>query len=79
MAKILIALENIELGGMKRATTVVGNALAASHEVTYYSFSDLPPFYGLSAPLVVASPALRLTSEAHPFKRYAKLLKISHF
>lgn len=75
MAKILIALENIELGGMKRATTVVGNALAASHEVTYYSFSDLPPFYGLSAPLVVASPALRLTSEAHPFKRYAQAIE----
>ncbi|GMA69921.1 glycosyl transferase [Leuconostoc litchii] len=75
MAKILIALESIDLGGMKRATTVVGNALTLNHDVTYYTFSDVPPFYELHAPLIVASPSVKLTSDAQPFERYAKEIK----
>lgn len=70
MVKILIALENISLGGMKRATTVVGNALSQHHEVTYYSFSDIPPFYTLTAPLLSAKNPVTLTNDAQPFEHF---------
>jgi len=73
--KILIALENIGLGGMKRATTVVGNALSLSHDVTYYSFSDIEPFYDLTAPLIIGEMPVILDSSAKPFQRYSKQIK----
>ena len=75
MTKILIALENIGLGGMKRATTVVGNALAQQHNVVYYSFSDLPPFYTLSADLLVAKRPLTLANDAKPYVKYAEQIQ----
>ena len=73
--KILIGLENIGLGGMKRATTVVGNALAATHDVTYYSFSDMPPFYTLAAPLLVSETPVTLDNDAQPFERFAQQIR----
>lgn len=73
--KILIALENIGLGGMKRATTVVGNALSNAHHVTYYSFSDTEPFYDLKAPLVVGKTPRELDNDAKPFQRFATQIK----
>jgi hypothetical protein len=75
MTKILIALENIGLGGMKRATTVVGNALAQQHNVVYYSFSDLPPFYALSAELRIAKRPLTLANDAEPYIKYAEQIQ----
>lgn len=73
--KILIGLENIGLGGMKRATTVVGNALAATHDVTYYSFSNMSPFYTLSAPLLVSQTPVELDNAAKPFQRFAQQIR----
>lgn len=73
--KILIGLENIGLGGMKRATTVVGNALAATHDVTYYSFSAMPPFYTLAAPLMVSPKPVELDNDAQPFQRFAEQIR----
>lgn len=71
MTKILIVLESIELGGLKRATTVVGNALATSDDVTYYSISDATPFYELAAPLITAPRPVKITHDAQPLSRYA--------
>ncbi|WP_270339729.1 glycosyltransferase [Leuconostoc citreum] len=73
--KILMALENIGLGGMKRATTVVGNALAKKHNLVYYSFSDIVPFYTLEAPLLVAKTPCVLDNEARPFERFNDEIK----
>lgn len=77
MTKILIALENIGLGGLKRATTVVGNALVENHEVSYYSFSDLEPFYNLEAPLIFGKTPVTLDNGVKPFERFAT--QISEF
>jgi glycosyltransferase involved in cell wall biosynthesis len=68
---VLIVLENIELGGLKRATTVVGNALSERIPVTYYSMSDAQPFYTLTAPLIVAPRPIKINHEAQPLTRYA--------
>ncbi|MBZ5964049.1 glycosyltransferase [Leuconostoc gelidum subsp. gelidum] len=82
--EILIALENIGLGGMKRATTVVGNALSTRHSVTYYSFSDTEPFYDLEAPLIIGKTPRILDNDAQPFERFDQQIKefeavASHF
>ncbi|MGY3743652.1 glycosyltransferase [Leuconostoc inhae] len=82
--KILIALENIGLGGMKRATTVVGNALSTRYDVTYYSFADMDPFYDLAAPLIIGNTPRTLDNDAQPFERFDRQIKefeavASHF
>lgn len=73
--KILMALENISLGGMKRATTVVGNAMATKHELHYYSFSNIEPFYELKAPLIYSKVPVELNSDKKPFERFEKAIK----
>ncbi|MBU7554423.1 glycosyltransferase [Pediococcus ethanolidurans] len=52
--KILIVLENVVMDGVKRAATVMGNALTEHADVTYYSLEDVTPYYELQAKLVVA-------------------------
>lgn len=52
--KLLIVLENIVMDGVKRAATVVGNALTEYADVTYYSLEDVAPYYELDADLVIA-------------------------
>ncbi|VDG18917.1 glycosyltransferase [Lactiplantibacillus mudanjiangensis] len=52
--KLLIVVENLVMDGVKRASTVLGNALASQADVTYYSLAHPRSFYRLQAPLVVA-------------------------
>jgi len=52
--KLLIVLENVKMDGVKRAATVVGNALTEYVDVTYYSLEDVAPYYELDAELVIA-------------------------
>lgn len=52
--KILIVLENVVMDGVKRAATVLGNALTDQTDVTFYSLENVPPYYELKAKLVVA-------------------------
>ncbi|WP_099973903.1 glycosyltransferase [Lactobacillus terrae] len=54
--KILIALENIVMDGVKRASTVLGNSLNGhnGNEITFYSLSSDKSYYKLTAPLVTA-------------------------
>jgi len=54
VVKILIVIENLIMGGLKRVTTVVGNELAQQADVAYYSLAQTPAFYPLQAPLLVA-------------------------
>ncbi|AMV62335.1 Glycosyltransferase [Pediococcus damnosus] len=72
--KLLIVLENIVMDGVKRAATVVGNALTEYADVTYYSLEDVAPYYELDADLVIAkrpasSHVLNFFGE-NPYERY---------
>jgi len=52
--KTLIVLENVVMDGVKRAATVLGNALTKYADVTYYSLENVTPYYELKAKLVEA-------------------------
>ncbi|MFT8669508.1 MAG: glycosyltransferase [Liquorilactobacillus hordei] len=52
--KILICVENLVMDGLKRVATVVGNELSKKIEVNYFSLSDNPPFFKLTAPLITS-------------------------
>ena len=52
--KILITVENLVMDGVKRATTVLGNALTSQAEVVFYSLAQPRSFYELDAPLLTA-------------------------
>ncbi|WP_048000324.1 glycosyltransferase [Lactiplantibacillus herbarum] len=52
--KILIAVENLVMDGVKRAATVLGNALVSQAEVAFYSLAQPRSFYPLAAPLITA-------------------------
>ncbi len=53
--KILICVENLLMDGVKRVATVLGNALASTEDVTYYSLASTPSFFELNAPLIMAT------------------------
>ncbi len=52
--KILLTVENLVMDGVKRATTVLGNALTSQADVTFYSLAQPRSFYELAAPLITA-------------------------
>ena len=52
--KILLAVENLVMDGVKRATTVLGNALTSQADVAFYSLAQPRAFYELNAPLITA-------------------------
>lgn len=56
---VMMTMENVKMDGVKRASTVLGNALAAESEIDlwYYSLAETTPFFELDAPLIVAQPA----------------------
>ena len=54
MKRVLMAIENLGLGGMKQAATVVGNAMTAFADVQYYQLADVPSYYELQGHLVPA-------------------------
>lgn len=51
---ILICIENLQMDGVKRVATVVGNKLAEKHNLAYYSLSTNESFFHLEAPLIKA-------------------------
>ncbi|MFD1484377.1 glycosyltransferase [Lacticaseibacillus baoqingensis] len=72
--KLMIALENVTMDGVKRASTVLGNALAAHVDVLYFSLADAPRYFTLQAPLLIAEPPadpqlLNFFGD-HPYQRY---------
>ncbi|WP_412988328.1 glycosyltransferase [Pediococcus siamensis] len=72
--KVLIVLENVVMDGVKRAATVLGNALTNDADVTYYSLENVSPYYELKAKLVVAKrPASGHVLNyfgANPYEKY---------
>ncbi len=54
--KVMIALENVVMDGVKRASTVLGNALAQHLDLLYFSLADAPQYFTLNAPLIIADP-----------------------
>ncbi|WP_461213158.1 glycosyltransferase [Lacticaseibacillus sp. GG6-2] len=54
--KVMIALENVVMDGVKRASTVLGNALAQHLDLLYFSLADAPQYFKLDAPLLIADP-----------------------
>lgn len=73
--KVLIALENVVMDGVKRAATVLGNELSKQLDVAYYSLSETVPYYTLEAPLIIAkrpvsSDILNYFGDS-PYERYA--------
>lgn len=54
--KVMIALENVVMDGVKRASTVLGNALTDHFDMYYYSLADAPRYFELDAPLIIADP-----------------------
>ncbi len=72
--RIMIGLENVKMDGVKRASTVLGNSLAATNDVWYYSLADAPAYFDLGAPLLVAqpptSPTLANFFGTHPYELY---------
>ncbi|WP_461215336.1 glycosyltransferase [Lacticaseibacillus sp. GG6-2] len=74
--RVLMTLENVEMDGVKRASTVLGNAMAAHPEIElwYYSLAETAPFFELDAPLLVAKPAASGDCAnffgAHPYQVY---------
>ncbi len=70
--KVMMALENVVMDGVKRASTVLANALTDHYDMYYYSLADAPRYFELDAPLIIADPPTdphRLTSSvANPTK-----------
>lgn len=52
--KILICVENLQMDGVKRVATVIGNKLAEKYELSYYSLSTDKSFFDLEATLIKA-------------------------
>lgn len=71
MKRVLMAIENLGLGGMKRAATVVGNAMTAFADVQYYQLADVPSYYELKGRLVPAKHPVMPENGATPLTRYA--------
>jgi glycosyltransferase involved in cell wall biosynthesis len=72
--KLMIALENVTMDGVKRASTVLGNALVPYVDVIYFSLADAPRYFTLAAPLMIADPPadpnlLNFFGD-HPYQRY---------
>ncbi|GEL39179.1 hypothetical protein LPA06_20300 [Lacticaseibacillus paracasei subsp. tolerans] len=53
--KILICVENLLMDGVKRVATVVGNELAKTNKVAYFTLATTPTFFELNAPLITTS------------------------
>lgn len=49
--KVMIVSENIDLDGVKRAYTVLGNDLVQQVDVSFYTLADAPAVFELDAPL----------------------------
>ena len=58
--RVMITLENIQMDGVKRAATVLGNELIKNSNIDlcYYSLSDSEIFFKLEAPLIIANPPI---------------------
>ncbi|WP_056969573.1 glycosyltransferase [Lacticaseibacillus thailandensis] len=54
--KVMMALENVVMDGVKRASTVLANALTDHYDMYYYSLADAPRYFELDAPLIIADP-----------------------
>lgn len=56
--RIFMTLENFKVDGVKRAATVVANALAEHNELWYYSLAPITeqPSFDIEAPVVTANP-----------------------
>ncbi len=72
--KVMIALENVVMDGVKRASTVLGNALARHVSLVYFALADTPLYFTLDAPLIIADPPadpnlLNFFGD-HPYQRY---------
>ena len=72
MKKVLMTVENLGLGGMKRAATVVGNAMTAFAEVQYYQLADGPSYYELAGRLIPAAHPVMPTNGPAPLTRFAQ-------
>lgn len=73
--KVLIALENVVMDGVKRAATVLGNTLSSEMDVAFYSLSEGEPYYELRAPMIIAkrpvsTGVLNFFGE-NPYEEYA--------
>lgn len=53
--KILICVENLLMDGVKRVATVVGNELAKTNKVAYFTLATTPAFFELNAPLITTA------------------------
>lgn len=53
--KLLICVENLLMDGVKRVATVVGNELAKTNKVAYFTLATTPTFFELNAPLITAA------------------------
>ncbi|KRL00533.1 glycosyltransferase [Liquorilactobacillus capillatus] len=51
---ILIGVENLQMDGVKRVATVVGNKLSQKYNLYYYSLATTESFFILDAPLIKA-------------------------
>jgi hypothetical protein len=49
--RILICVENLLMDGVKRVATVLGNELARTNDVAFFSMASTPSFFELNATL----------------------------
>ncbi len=71
MAKrILMAVENLGMGGMKRAATVVGNAMTEFATVAFYQMADVPSYYELKGRLISAPHPVMPANGPDPLHTY---------
>ncbi|ETY73553.1 glycosyltransferase [Lactiplantibacillus fabifermentans] len=73
--KVMLVVENLVMDGVKRATTVLGNALSTQAAVTFYALAQPPVFFKLQAPLIVAPRPADATINnffgTRPLEKYA--------
>ncbi|MEJ6358848.1 glycosyltransferase [Lactiplantibacillus plantarum] len=72
--KVMIVVENTLMDGTKRASIVLGNCLNKYYQVNFYTLSDTPTYFKLSAPLIVAPRPFDSTvlnfRGSNPYLRY---------
>lgn len=70
--KVLMTVENLSMGGLKRAATVVGNAISDFADVAFYQLADVPSYYDLKGELIPAVHPVMPENGAKPLEKYAQ-------
>lgn len=76
--KLLICVENLLMDGVKRVATVVGNELAKTNKVAYFTLATTPTFFELNAPLITTSNPVnsgRSFRGSKPLTKYSSQIK----